>query len=353
MNKLKVLAFIVVLFGSFGQQAAYATDTGITVGVLAFRGDELARERWEPTTDYLTDALPGYHFRLVPLDLHGMNDALERGTLDFILTNPGNYVELEAQYGITRIATLRNVRQGQVYKEFGAVIFTRADRDDIRELADLKHASFAAVDSAAFGGFQMAWRELAEAGIDPFHDFTELKFIGFPQDEVVFQVRDGKVDAGTVRTDVLERMASQGVIDLDDYRILNSHVTSGFPFRHSTRLYPEWAFAKAKQTSDELAKAVTLALLDMPAGHPAAAAGKNAGWTVPLDYQRVHELFRALQSRTLRTHRRIHVQRNHAALLVRVCGAARHTRVQHLPQHPGETPGGHAHRRAGPDQSHP
>jgi two-component system sensor histidine kinase TtrS len=295
LNRLNVLAFIVVLFGSFSQQAAYATDTGITVGVLAFRGDELAKERWEPTTDYLTAALPGYDFRLVPLDLHGMNEALERGTLDFILTNPGNYVELEAQYGITRIATLRNVRQGQVYKEFGAVIFTRADRDDIRELADLKHASFAAVDSAAFGGFQMAWRELAEAGIDPLHDFTELKFIGFPQDEVVFQVRDGKVDAGTVRTDVLERMASQGVIDLDDYRILNSHVTSGFPFRHSTRLYPEWAFAKAKQTSDELAKAVTLALLNMPADHPAAVAGKYAGWTVPLDYQRVHELFKALQ----------------------------------------------------------
>jgi two-component system sensor histidine kinase TtrS len=187
-----------------------------------------------------------------------------------------------------------NVRHGQVYKEFGAVIFTRADRDDIRDLRDLKHASFAAVDSEAFGGFQMAWRELAEAGIDPFHDLAQLKFVGFPQDEVVFQVRDGKVDAGTVRTDVLERMAGQGLIELDDYRILNPRVEEGFPFRHSTRLYPEWAFAKAKQTSDEIAKAVTMALLSMPADHPAATAGKNAGWTVPLDYQRVHDLFRDL-----------------------------------------------------------
>ena len=75
----------------------------------------------------------------------------------------------------------------------------------------------------------MAWRELAEAGIDPFHDLSELKFVGFPQDEVVFQVRDGKVDAGTVRTDVLERMASQGLIELDDYRILNPRVTGRIP----------------------------------------------------------------------------------------------------------------------------
>ena len=36
LNRLNVLAFIVVLFGSFGQQAADATDIGITVGVLAF-----------------------------------------------------------------------------------------------------------------------------------------------------------------------------------------------------------------------------------------------------------------------------------------------------------------------------
>ena len=40
LNKLKLLAFIVVLFGLSSQQAAYAADTGVTVGVLAFRGDE-------------------------------------------------------------------------------------------------------------------------------------------------------------------------------------------------------------------------------------------------------------------------------------------------------------------------
>jgi two-component system sensor histidine kinase TtrS len=295
LNRLNLLALIVVLLGWPAPPAVAAANTEVTVGVLAFRGDENARQRWEQTTDYLTAALPGYEFRLVPLDLHKMHEGLENGKLDFILTNPGNYVELEAKYGITRIATLKNVRQGQAYKEFGAVIFTRADRNDIRELRDLRHAAFAAVDSEAFGGFQMAWRELAEAGIDPFHDLRELKFVGFPQDEVVFQVRDGKVDAGTVRTDVLERMASQGLIELDDFRILNSHVTDGFPFRHSTRLYPEWAFAKTKQTPDEVAKAVTIALLSMPPDHPAAVAGKNAGWTVPLDYQRVHELFKALR----------------------------------------------------------
>lgn len=291
------MILLLSLFLFYSGSISYAGESGtvpVTVGVLAFRGEDIARQRWEQTTDYLTASLPGYSFRLAPLDLQGVEDALAANRLDFILTNPGNYVQLEAQFGITRIATLKNVRQGQVYKEFGAVIFTRADRADLRELSDLRHTSFAAVDRQAFGGFEMAWRELAEAGIDPFRDFSELRFVGFPQDEIVLQVRDGKVDAGTVRTDVLERMAGLGLIRLDDFRILNPQVTEGFPFRHSTRLYPEWAFAKSRQTSDELAKLVTIALLSMPADHTAALAGKNAGWTVPLDYQRVHDLFMEL-----------------------------------------------------------
>jgi two-component system sensor histidine kinase TtrS len=295
LNRLILLGFTVALLGPAVPPLAHAANAGITVGVLAFRGEEQARQRWEPTTRYLATALPGHDFRLVPLDLHEMHDALQREEIDFILTNPGNYVELEAQYGITRIATLKNVRQGKVYKEFGAVIFTRSDRDDIRELGDLKHASFAAVDKEAFGGFQMAWRELKDAGVDPFGDLREIRFVGFPQDAVVFQVRDGKVDAGTVRTDVLERLAGQGLIKSGDLRVLNPRLTDGFPFRHSTRLYPEWAFARARQTSDELAKVVAIALLNMPADHPAALAGRNAGWTVPLDYQPVHELLKDLQ----------------------------------------------------------
>ena len=64
---------------------------------------------------------------------------------------------------------------------FGAVIFTAAHNSDIGSLAELKGKSFAAVGKAAFGGFQMAWRELKEAGIDPFTDL-ELRFMGFATD---------------------------------------------------------------------------------------------------------------------------------------------------------------------------
>lgn len=275
--------------------AAIAGNPEVTVGVLAHRGNETAIQMWTPTVDYIGSRIMGYDFRLVPIDLHSLPAALERNELNFILTNPGNYVELEAQFGITRVATLKNIRQGKVSKTFGAVIFTRADRDDIRVLRDLRGKVFAAVDEGAFGGFQMAWRELKEAGINPFRDFRELRFAGFPQDNIVFDVRDGRVDAGTVRTDILEGLANQGVIDLATFRVLNPQVADGFPFLHSTRLYPEWAFAKARSTPEALASEVVVALLQMPEQHPAARSGDYAGWTVPLNYQPVHDLFRALE----------------------------------------------------------
>jgi two-component system sensor histidine kinase TtrS len=267
----------------------------VTVGVLAHRGADAAIGMWTPTVNYLSEQVDGREFQLLPLDLREMRAALEAGKLDFIVTNPGNYVELEAGYGITRIATLMNIRQGRPSRRFGAVIFTRADRDDIHTLADLRGKVFAAVDEGAFGGFQMAWRELEDAGIDPFSNFRDLRFSGFPQDKIVFDVRDGKVDAGTVRTDILEGLAAQGGIDLADYRIVNRQEGDDFPFLHSTRLYPEWAFAKARPTSDGLAGEVVIALLQMPDGHPASKAGDYAGWTVPLSYQPVHDLFRQLE----------------------------------------------------------
>ncbi len=271
-----------------------AADREITVGVLAHRGVDTAIEMWSPTIAYLEEHISERKFRLMPLDLQQMSEALSRGELDFILTNPGNYVELEAGYGITRIATLKNSRHGRPSKTFGAVIFTRASHDDIHTLADLRGKTFDAVDEGAFGGFQMAWRELMDAGIDPFSDFSELRFSGFPQDKIVFDVRDGRFDAGTVRTDILEGLAGKGIVELADFRILNRQVSDDFPFLHSTRLYPEWAFAKGRHTPDALASEVTIALLQMPAGHPAARAGDYAGWTVPLSYQPVHDLFMQL-----------------------------------------------------------
>ncbi len=267
----------------------------VDIGVLAYRGDAEALNRWTQTADYLSQRIPQYRFDIIPLDHAAMQLAMQRSKVDFVLTNPGHYVELEAQYGASRIATLIKQEHGAPMTRYGAVIFTRADRTDLKTLRDLKGKRFMAVSQDAFGGYQMAWRELLRSGVEPQRDLAKLEFSSLPQDEVVYAVRDGRVDAGTVRTGLLETMTLEGAIDLDQFRILSTSDGDSFPFLHSTQLYPEWPFAKLAATSDELAQQVAVALLTMPSDDAAALSGRYAGWTIPLDYQSVHELLKELK----------------------------------------------------------
>ncbi len=270
--------------------SAHATDRLVRIGVLAYRGKEQTLRNWTPTAHYLSREIPGHTFVVVPLDNDAIGPAVEYRDVEFVLTNPGSYAELEHLYGITRIATLKSRTPHGGLSVFGAVIFTRADRKDIRTLADLKGKRFMAVHPNAFGGWWLAWRELKRQGIDPERDFRELRFSGFPQDQIVFAVRDGRVDAGTVRTDLLENMALSGQIQLRDFRVLNLRHVENFPYALSTELYPDWAFAVLRHTPDALAQKVAIALLRMSPDDPAAQAGEYQEWTVPLDYHGVHQL---------------------------------------------------------------
>lgn len=261
----------------------------VKIGILAKRGSAVDVGIWSATADYLSATLDGYRFDVVPLDFTQIHAAVAEHRIDFVLANPAFYVELEKLYGVSRIATLINQNlPGQQTTTFGGVIFARADRQDLREIDDLRGRTFMAVEPRSFGGWIMSWRELYRLGIDPLRFFSALEF-GNTHDAVVYAVKKGTVDAGTVRTDTLERMAAAGSIRLDEFRILNEQHIAGFPFRLSTQLYPEWPMAAAKGTPIDLARSVAAALLAMEIDDPAARASNSAGWTAPLNYQPVHD----------------------------------------------------------------
>jgi PAS domain S-box-containing protein len=189
-----------------------------------------------------------------------------------------------------------SLKGGSPLPLFGGVIFCRAGRNDISRLQDLVGKRFAAVSPDSMGGWHAAWREFEQEGIHPFKDFAALLFSG-THDAVVEAVRSGLADGGTVRSKQLERMALEGRIDLEDFRVLPgpSPPSSGYPFLLSTRLYPEWPFAAVKGTDLELGKLVASALLRMEANDMAAKAARGAGWAIPQDYASLHECLRELQ----------------------------------------------------------
>jgi len=274
---------------------AQAADLPVKIGVLAIRGKAVAIQRWHSTANYLSSYIHGYRFSIVALEHSEIEDSIKNGDIDFVLLNPLLYVEFEDRYGINRIATLKEERLGQAYSQYGGVIFCRADRNDIRSLADLEDRRFSAVAEESLGGWQMVKRELVERDFMPDSFFRELVFTDNHYG-VVRAVTEGLADAGTVRTNVLEELEEEGRITLEDYYVFpalaeNAKQTEYFC---TTRQYPNWPIAKVRHTSDDLAEQVSITLLQMKPYFTAAIAARCAGWTIPLDYQPVHDLMRVL-----------------------------------------------------------
>ena len=266
-------------------------DVVMRVAVLSKESEALTKQKWQPMMDYLSQTISGYRFEMVNASFEGMREIAKNSGADFYIVNPGMYVEFEADYGVNRIATLKNLRIGKPYTEFGGVMIARADNNQINNLQDLKNKTFMAVSPTAFGGWYMAEGVLFENGIeDPEKFFKSLDY-GKTHENVIKAVANGEVEAGTIRTDALERAVQRGEAKLEDFKVINPVEDSTFPFVHSTPLYPEWPFAAAKGVSIELDEEVAKALLNMPADSPAAKAAKSAGWTVPLNYRPVHDLF--------------------------------------------------------------
>lgn len=289
------IVFLLICSAMFLGNNLFAAE--YKVGVRAHNGIKVAFKLWRPTVKYLSEKIPEHTFTLVPIvALNDLNIAAANNKFDFVLTNPSSYIELAEYFGTTAIATLNNKRANTAQDQFGSVIFIHASNGSIFNLKDLRGKTLMAVAKLAFGGWLVARGEFNKQGIDPFSDFKTISYSKTSQQkEVVYAVRDGKVDAGVVRTDQLERMELAGEIDLRNFRILNNKDVKGFPFFLSTDLYPEWAFAAMKNTPEKVIQQVQKNLFSMPKNSLAAMEGKYIGWVAAKDYSPVEQLMKQLK----------------------------------------------------------
>jgi two-component system sensor histidine kinase TtrS len=271
-----------------------AQQTEYKIGVLAKRGETRAMEQWGPTAEYLNWMLPDLHFSIVPLDFDAIYPAADNQTINFILTNSAFSVGLAYHNKIQRILTLKNKRANQETSRFGGVIFTRKDNTDINTLKDLRGKDFMAVDKRSFGGWLMAQYHMKKQGIQAPDEFRSLQY-GGTHDAVVFAVENGEVDAGTVRTDTLERMSLEGKTDIHKFKIIDAKNETNFPFLLSTDLYPEWPLAVLPHVDEKIIIRVIIALLKLSPEHEAAIAGGITGWVNARDYAKVRQCLQDLR----------------------------------------------------------
>jgi phosphate/phosphite/phosphonate ABC transporter binding protein len=263
----------------------------IKIGMLAQRGPEIALKEWSGIAQHLTEQL-GEEVQIVPLKFTEVLDFCWNEPRGFLFANSWFYIRAKVLRGAQALVT---VKYRGTNPWFGGVIFVRAD-SRINSLADLRQKRFMCVKFSSAGGWLFAKGVLMKEGeFVPEKDFAELKE-GGTHDAVVYAVRDGKTDAGTVRTNILETMQREGKIDMKQHRVIHPMKHPDFDEVCSTPLYPDWPVASLKATPPDLAAKMREALLALPQGHPALEQARKIDRFVPaLDYGPLEELLRFLK----------------------------------------------------------
>lgn len=277
----------------FTLQLAYTAET-YSIGVLSLRGDINNETKWEPTAKYLNQKLSPIKFSIKPLEYCEVESAISTRSVDFFIVNPALYINLEYQYGASRIATLKNKGvNGEDQLFYSTVIFTTTDNNKINSLEDVESKKVGAVHRESLGGWIIAQRELLRHGVDAKKELLKLYFFS-THDRVVKEVLSKKVDVGIVRTEILEKMAKENKIDLTKIKVLNSQQHKGFNYLHSSELYPEWVLAKTEATEQKISDMVLSELLKLKATDEASLASETNGWSTPQMYEPVRECLRIL-----------------------------------------------------------
>lgn len=269
-------------------------------GVLSFRPKDITTSKWQPLAKELEKNLTGYHVELLPLTYDELDKAAKEKQIDLILTNPEHYILLKNKLVTNAVATLIALDQGHPIAEFAGVIFTRADREDIKTLADLDHKVIASPSENSLGGYLMQRWELEKEQIKA----KSYVFTGMPHDNAVNEVLAGKADAGFVRSGVLESLEKAGKLKLHDnatIKIIAPHeidtdLTRKIHSVHSTTHYPEWAFGVSRHIDPELTRKISLTLLSIQADSNIAKAAGIAGFNSPADYTPVEVLMLRLRT---------------------------------------------------------
>lgn len=290
MQSNQLIRFLLVAL--FFNYATLAFAKDIQIGVLAFSGKDYALSSWQPTVDYLNKEITEHQFSLVavePSNIEQLEQLVKQRQIDFVITQPVTFIELQVKYSASSVLTLVDESQSD---KFGSVIFVQSG-SPIQQLSDVKGKTIAGANPKGLGGWLIGYNELINQGVGDF-DESKVSFLGV-QENIVNAVLAGSVDVGIVRTGVLERLANAQAINLSDLKVLNAKHVSDFPYLLSTDLYPEWALVKSSHTPKTIAKKVASALLSMAPNSEAAKARGYWEWVTPVDYQPIRELMQKLR----------------------------------------------------------
>lgn len=273
-------------------QAAPAQE--LTLAVFVDHDRARLEQKFSPLALYLSKALPGYHVSIQLLSADEIEQRTRNHTVDFLLTNPVQYSRLKLQTGISgAVATLAQHNSGTALTKSGGVIIARAERDDITSINNLAGKRIATASTSSIGGYLAPLKEMIAAGLREPHP-SLLHITGMPHETAVHAVLKGNADVGFIKTDTLEEMTSNGLLNPAQLKVINPRTSPGFPYKLSTALYPEWPFVILPHVAGDVARQAAAALFSLKEDSWGAEPDSLHGFTIPANYEPVQRLLQEL-----------------------------------------------------------
>ena len=260
--------------------------------VLSYSPDVTTVLRYHNLVNELAEKLPNYQLNLKVVGSDSLEEQVDHDQYDLMLLDPVHYLRLRSSGSLSgALLSLRRSNDGQTTSLMGGVIFTRKQNQHIR-LDNLYQYPVAASAPEFLENYLAQIYELKSLGL---HIPSEAALVQYDDaEQVVRSVLEGEQETGFVRTGVLERMAREGKISLENVRILNQQYLAGYPFLISTRIYPEWALVAQAQVDSEIAREIAATLLGVSLTGEEALNYGIYGFMPALDYLPVENTLKEL-----------------------------------------------------------
>lgn len=300
---LVVLLQLAISQQAFSEDAEPAASQRIRVGVDIRLGYQSCIDFWTPIAERLSQAMPGYRFVIVPLASHqDLVRVLREKSIDFMSLDPAMELMAEDRFGAAPLATMIETLPGEVTPRAanaassGAIV-RLANRNDMQTINHIRGKRVLAVKPWSLTGWIAQWGLLVDRGINPAKDLKQVSFVGTHGD-VVKGLLDGSADVGVVDSDMLFCYLANQKIAPETLCVFNRQgqavpLAVDAPVA-STRPYPGRFLSKAADTSDDLAKQVSDALMRQSLTTTVGGTPCDITWTTPCNTNAVRKLLSSL-----------------------------------------------------------
>lgn len=279
----RLLALFIVSLSSMSTAVA-----DIELAIVTPRGAVETMERWSETAKHLSAEL-GETVNIQPLSTEKILESARNGELDFVLSHSAHTSALLSELDGRVVATVKT-KNGP---RFGGVIVAKKG-SGIAQLSDLRGKRIMSMKvNEAAGGYIFQAYELKKAGIDPRRDIQVTE--GKKQDDLIMAVMEGKADAAFVRTGMIEEMAKEGAIKLEDVVVVNQQHVDGFVQALSTELYSEWCMTAMPHVASDTSQKMKSALLQLSPQSAAAQQARIDGFVDAVSLENIKSAMKSLQ----------------------------------------------------------